>query len=138
MNCAVFAGRVGGDAELNYTKAGKAVASFSIAIDNGKDGDGNKRATTWIKAKLWEKRAEVLAQYIKKGICVIIQGPVSTEAWISKQNGEAQANIVCNVREFTFGGGNGDAGSPGQQEAKQQQQTASRDNGPITDEDIPF
>ena len=58
MNTAVFAGRVGTDAELNYTKSGKAVASFSIAIDNGKDQDGNKREATWIKAVLWEKKAE--------------------------------------------------------------------------------
>ena len=143
MNNAVFAGRVGSDAVLNYTKSGKAVADFSIAIDNGKDQDGNKRNATWIKAVLWEKKAEALAQYIKKGISVVVSGPVSTEAWISKKTSEAESKVIVTVRDFTFGGGSGDssgAGSPGQQEAKQQRAavTDPRAGSPISDEDIPF
>ncbi len=144
MNTAVFAGRVGNDAELNYTKSGKAVASFSIAIDNGKDQDGNKREATWIKAVLWEKKAEGLAKYILKGTSVVVSGPVSTEAWISKKSGEAESKIIVTVREFTFGGSSkNEAGSPGQQEGRAQQaakpQAADpRAGSPITDEYIPF
>ena len=52
MNNCVFAGRAGKDAELKYTQSGKAVASFSIAIDNGKDSNGEKRAPLWIIASL--------------------------------------------------------------------------------------
>ena len=140
MNNAVFAGRVGADAELNYTKAGKAVASFNIAIDNGKDVDGKKREATWVKCVLWEKRAESLSPYVKKGIVVIVSGPVSSEAWTSKQDGEAKARIVVNVREFTFGGSKSsdDAGSPGQQEGRAQQAAQPTGASPITDEDITF
>jgi single-strand DNA-binding protein len=137
MNTAVFAGRVGQDAELNYTKSGTAVASFSMAIDNGKDKDGQKRPATWIKAVLWEKRAESLAQYIKKGIVVIVSGPVSTEAWTSKQDGSAQAKIVCTVREFDFGGSKSEDNGE-QQSPRPAQAAAPQGASPITDEDIPF
>ncbi len=137
MNTSVFAGRVGQDAELNYTKSGTPVASFSMAIDNGKDKDGQKRAATWIKAVLWEKRAESLAPYIKKGIVVIVNGPVSTEAWISKQDGSAQAKIVCTVREFDFGGSKSEDGGE-QHSAPASKPAQTSGPSPITDEDIPF
>lgn len=103
MNVATFVGHVGKDAKLENTQGGKAVASFSLAIDNGKDGNGQKRDPTWIKAVLWEKKAEALAQHVTKGKQVAISGPVHVECWIGHDN-QAQAAIVCTVREFTFCG----------------------------------
>src|ERR1700683_2520092 len=105
MNTGTFAGHVGTAAKLEHTQGGKAVASFSMAIDNGKESNGQKRDPTWIKAVLWEKKAEALAQYITKGKMVVVSGPVRVEAWISRKGNEAQAVIVCTVRELTFGGG---------------------------------
>jgi single-strand DNA-binding protein len=104
MNIGTFAGHVGADAEVTTTRDGKSVASFRIAIDRGKDGE-RKLDPLWIKAVLWEKRAENLAPYIKKGLMVVVSGPVSVEAWLSAQSPSAQAMIVVTVREFTFGGG---------------------------------
>jgi single-strand DNA-binding protein len=101
MNVGAFVGHVGKDAKLERTQGGKAVASFSLALDNGKDAQGQKRDPTWIKCVLWEKKAEALAQHVTKGKMVAVSGPVSVEAWISKQ-GEAQAAIVVTVREFAF------------------------------------
>lgn len=64
-----------------------------------------KRDPTWIRCTLWERKAEALAKYITKGKMVVVSGPVDVECWISRQGGEAQAAIVCTVREFTFCGG---------------------------------
>lgn len=140
MNTAHFIGRVGKDAEVRYTQGGKAVADFSMALDNGKAQNGEKRPPTWVKAVLWEKKAEALAQYITKGKLVAVTGPVSTEAWVGKQDGNAQAKIVITVREFEFCGGpksEGTADGEGSQEAPARPQ-ADGSSGPITDEDIPF
>jgi len=104
MNVATFAGHVGKDANLEYTKSGKAVASFTFAVNNGKDESGKDRQPSWIKAVLWEKKAEALAKHITKGRMVAVSGPVSVEAWIDKQ-GAANAVVVVTVREFTFCGG---------------------------------
>jgi len=103
MNVATFAGRIGKDARLERTQGGKAVTSFSLAIDNGRDGDGKKRDPIWIRAVLWEKRAEALAPHITKGRMVAVSGPVHVEAWISHDN-SPQAAIVVTVHEFTFCG----------------------------------
>lgn len=139
MNTGHFIGRVGQDAEIRYTQQGKAVADFSMAIDNGKKEDGSKRPPTWIKAVLWEKKAEALAQYILKGKLVAVVGPVSTEAWVSKQDSSAQSKIVVTVREFEFCGGPKAEGQ-GEGDARPQaaQANAPTPSGPITDEDIPF
>ena len=141
MNSATFAGRVGADAELKYTQGGKAVADFNIAVDNGKDSEGQKRQPTWVKCVLWERKAEGLAQYIKKGSIVVVQGPVSTEAWISKQDGKPQSRIIVTVREFTFGGGAKTENSNAADDfgpAPVAQQPPQRESAPITDSDIPF
>ena len=143
MNSATFAGRVGADAELKYTQSGKAVADFNIAVDNGKDSEGQKRQPTWVKCVLWERKAEGLAQYVKKGGIVVVQGPVSTEAWISKQDGKAQSRIIVTVREFTFGGGAKENSSSAPADdfgpaPVAQSAPPQRASDPITDSDIPF
>lgn len=104
MNVATFAGHVGADAALATTKNGTSVASFNVAIANGKDEKGKDKPPLWIKAVLWEKRAENLSPHIKKGLMVVVSGPVSVEIW-NGRSGDAEAMIVCTVREFTFGSG---------------------------------
>src|ERR1700676_991475 len=63
MNNLTIIGRIGKVGELRYTQSGKAVVNFSVAVDNGKDSDGEKRAATWFEISLGEKQAEGLAQY---------------------------------------------------------------------------
>ena len=140
-------GRVGNDAEVTYTPNGLAVAKFSIAVDNGKDKDGNKKAATWMKCAIWRERGEKLAPHIKKGGVVAVSGDVDARAWTDKNSGEARCQMEINVNQFTFGGGKTDSGedggSPGQQEGRAQQTTAAlkaqdRASQPIDDTDIPF
>lgn len=60
-------GYVGRDAELRYIPNGKAVASFSLAVN-----DGDK--TMWVKVTMWDKLAEGLSQYVKKGTQLLVEG----------------------------------------------------------------
>lgn len=71
MQKLTIAGAVGKDSELRRTGSGDAVLSFSLAVDNGKDANGNKRDATWFDASIWGKRAEKLEAHIKKatGTC---------------------------------------------------------------------
>ena len=149
MNKGIFIGRVGADAELRYTPQGKAVASFSMALDNGKDANGEKKAPTWIKATLWENRAEKLAQYITKGKMVYVSGPVSCEAWIDKNSDDAKAKLTVNVHEFEFCGGSNkddEGGGHSPNPNAPSNRNSANSNAPtdyeaatqITDDDIPF
>lgn len=105
MKQITIAGRVGRDAELKQTTAGKTYASFSVAVDCGKDSNGEKRPSVWFDCTLWERRAEALAPHIRKGSFVVVSGDVSARAYVPKEGGEPKAVMSIRVGEFTFGGG---------------------------------
>lgn len=100
MQQLTIAGNVGKDAELRRTGNGDAVLGFSVAVDNGKDKNGNKRDSTWFDCSIWGKRAESLERYITKGTKVVLSGrPTARE-----HNGKAYLGI--SVNDLTFMGGN--------------------------------
>lgn len=93
----LLVGNVGRDAELRYIPNGKAVSSFSVAVsDNGK--------TMWVKVTMWEKTAENLSQYIKKGTQVLVEGklkfddagnpPTFESNGKTKSSFEVTANVI--------------------------------------------
>src|SRR3954451_16434544 len=63
MNVWTFSGRVGADAELRTTQSGEKVLSFRVANDIG---FGDRRTTQWVDCSMWGKRAESVANYVKK------------------------------------------------------------------------
>jgi len=106
MQNLVIAGNVGKDAVLRRTGNGDAVLGFSMAVDNGKDKEGNKRDATWFDCSIWGKRAESLERYITKGSKLVVSGRPTTRAH------EGKAYLGISINELTFMGG----GEQGQQE----------------------
>lgn len=99
MQQLTLAGTIGKDAEIRRTQSGEAVAGFSVAIDNGKDKQGNKRETTWIDCSLWGKRGEALGPFLTKGSRVAITGRPT----VREHNGKAY--LGCSVDQVTLLGG---------------------------------
>lgn len=77
-NKATLIGRLVRDAELKYTQNGKGVASFTIATD---DGYGENKTTDFIKVICWEKTAENVAKFTKKGSLVLVEGRIKTGSY---------------------------------------------------------
>jgi len=127
MQQLTIAGNVGKDAELRQTQNGDQVLNFSIAVDNGKDKDGNKRDATWFDCSLWGKRASSLQSYITKGTKLVVTGRPTTREY----NGKAY--LGCSVGELTFMGG-------GQQRDQQRSQGYGAGGSAMSDMDdeIPF
>jgi single-strand DNA-binding protein len=92
----LFSGRLTADAEVRNVKGDKKVTGFTVAInDRFKTKDGEKREiTTYVECSYWVNPG--LAEYLKKGGIVEIFGRVEARAW-KKQDGEAMANLICNV-----------------------------------------
>lgn len=67
MNLCIFIGNLTADPEMKYTENGKAVTTFSIAINNGKDKDGYERPPTYVDFEAWERLAETVAEFLSKG-----------------------------------------------------------------------
>lgn len=107
MQVLIIAGNVGKDAILRRTNSGDAVLGFSLAVDNGKDKNGNKRDATWYDCSIWGKRAESLERHITKGTKLTLTGrPTARE-----HNGKAYLGI--SVNDLTFMGGSSGGGDRG-------------------------
>ena len=130
MQKLIIAGNVGKDAELRRTQGGDPVLGFSLAVDTGKDKNGNKRESVWYDCSVWGKRAEALASHITKGSKLTLIGrPTARE-----HNGKAYLGI--SVDDLTFQGGGQQGGSQGYD-----QSPAPQGNGPSStdfDDEIPF
>lgn len=100
MNKTILIGRLGKDAELKVLGE-KKVAKFSLAVDDGKDREGNKK-TTWFFVTLFSKTAPVVAQYLTKGKQVAVEGSVSV---FKMQDGTPALQLSAFQVELLGGGG---------------------------------
>lgn len=130
MQVLIVAGNVGKDAELRRTNSGDAVLGFSLAVDNGKDKNGNKRDSTWYDCSIWGKRAESLQSYITKGTKLTLTGRPTTR----EHNGKAYLGIVVNDLTFMGGSQGGGDRQGGSAQDSYQAPPADRD----LDDEIPF
>lgn len=99
MQLIMLAGNVGKDAVIRTTQSGEKVLSFSLAIDNGKDKNGNRRDSTWYECSLWGKRAESLHPHITKGSKITLTGRPTARAY------EGKAYLGVSVDDLTLMGG---------------------------------
>jgi len=100
VNKVILVGRLGNDPEVRYTATGSAVANVSLATsENWKDkqtGEKQER-TEWHRIVFFSKLAEIVAQYLRKGSLIYVEGSLQTKKWQDK-NGEDRytTEIVAN------------------------------------------
>lgn len=73
MNSINLTGRITKDPELKHSKDGGAYCYFTIAVDDGKDTEGNRRAN-FVDCIAYKTQAEFLSKYIKKGYMLAVTG----------------------------------------------------------------
>jgi len=100
--------RIGRDVEVRHTSQGEAVANLALAFNYRNKGE---KATQWVEASLWGKRAEALAPYLAKGglISVTIDD-VHIETYEGR-NGSA-SKLVGRVSDIELAGGGQQAEQP--------------------------
>jgi single-strand DNA-binding protein len=86
VNKVIIVGNVGRDPEVRFTKAGTAVATFSVATsERFKDRDGDKQERTeWHRVVAWAQLADICGKYLRKGKQVYIEGRLQTRDWEDK------------------------------------------------------
>lgn len=101
INKVILIGRLTASPELRYTTSNNAVTTFSIAVDrNFKNEDGNKEAD-FINIVAWNKKAELIHQYLKKGDRVGIGGRLQVRKY-QNERGENRyvTEVVADEVEF--------------------------------------
>lgn len=148
LNLCVMTGRLGRDIELTYTQSGTAVCSPSIAVGGRKkEGDQWVKSVEWVPLVMWQRTAEVAAQYLRKGSHIRITGRFQTRSW--EQDGQKRYKSEVVVSEMQMLGIKGD-GQQSQETPQGRQQTQQQApvqptkvakgvmNPPPFDDDVPF
>lgn len=110
FNSCTLVGHLGRDPELRYTPNGKAVCNFSIAVKSSYAGrDGNKNEDTlWMRVSCWEKTAENVSKYTKKGDPVLVNGELKLNKFTDKDGNERETIELTAHRVVFLAGARGD------------------------------
>jgi|TARA_B100001079_G_scaffold133360_2_gene114215 single-strand DNA-binding protein len=87
INKVILIGNLGQDPDVRYSADGRAIANISVATtDSWKDKNTGERQdrTEWHRVVFFGKLAEIVAEYLKKGSQVYIEGRLQTRKWQDK------------------------------------------------------
>jgi single-strand DNA-binding protein len=100
MNKVIIVGRLTRDPEVRYTQTGKAVTSFSVAVDTG---FGENKRADFIPVVVWEKLAEVCGNNLTKGRRVLVEGRLQIRDYEKDGQKRRAADVVAQNVEFLDG-----------------------------------
>jgi single-strand DNA-binding protein len=155
VNKVILIGNLGKDPEMKFTQGGMPVAKFSIATNERfKDKDGNwQDRTEWHNIVAFQRLAEIIGQYLKKGGKCYIEGSLRTGSWDDKETGKKMYKTEIIANELVLLSGRGESGGEYAGSSRGAAASTSGNNfdqsapepehapagsSPITDEDIPF
>jgi single-strand DNA-binding protein len=98
------AGNLTADPELHFTPSGKAVANFSVVVNNRRV---DKRTNEWTdgtptfwRCQLWGQPAENLTESLTRGMRVLLTGRVETREWNDRQTDEKRTALELIVEKI--------------------------------------
>jgi len=105
----IIVGRLGNDPILRFTPSGQAICNISVATDHSyTDKSGNKvKQVTWFKVATFNKTAENVNQYLKKGSMVLVEGRMNSDengnpkVW-TRQDGSPAASYEVSAQVVKF------------------------------------
>src|SRR5271170_5269752 len=113
VNKVILLGNVGKDPEIRSTPSGTMVANFSLATtDRVKDATGNwTDRTEWHNLVAFQRTAEIIRDYVKKGSKLYVEGKIQTRSWDDKESGQKRYRTEIIVNDLSLLSGRGDEGS---------------------------
>lgn len=112
INKVILVGNLGKDPEMRYTPGGAAVANITIATsDSWKDKQSGEKQerTEWHRVVFFNRLAEVVGEYLKKGSQVYIEGRLQTRKW-QDQSGQDRYTTEVVASEMQMLGSRGGGG----------------------------
>jgi single-strand DNA-binding protein len=147
FNKVILAGNLTRDPELRYTPKGTAVARITLAVNRvytSGEGGEKKEEVSFVDVDIWGRQAEVIAQYMKKGRPLLVEGRLKQDTWEDKNTKQKQSKLKVVLESFSFIDSNrGDGG--GAVEAPHSRPAAGSAPAPEAggaeppqDDDVPF
>ncbi len=146
INKVIIVGNLGNDPETRYMPSGSAVTNLTVATNESwkdKATGEQKDRTEWHKVAMFNRLAEIAAEYLRKGSQVYIEGKLRTRKWQDK-NGQDRWTTEIIADEMQMLGSRGGAGGGGGSAPMSSGQGSSPPSAPPQagpddfDDDIPF
>jgi single-strand DNA-binding protein len=104
FNKVILAGNLTRDPEMRYTPKGTAVTKIGMAINRTwKSETGEtKEEVTFVDVDAFGRTAEVIAQYMKKGRPILIEGRLKLDQWEDKNTKQKQSKLKVIMESFSF------------------------------------
>jgi single-strand DNA-binding protein len=147
VNKVILLGNVGKDPEVKFLPSGLPVANLTLATsERFKDKAGEwQDKTEWHNLTAYQRVAEIIRDYVKKGNKLYVEGRIQTRSWDDQASGQKKYRTEIIVNELVLLSGRGDDGGG----SGPRSNTTSFDQRPpvqheefagteITDDDIPF
>ena len=100
MNKIVLIGRLARDPEVATTKSDLKVTTFTLAVDNPVNKDG-ERTASFIPCIAWKSTGEVIAKYMKKGSLLAVEGRLNQRSYTNKDGKIVYVTeVICNSVQF--------------------------------------
>jgi single-strand DNA-binding protein len=139
VNKVILLGNVGKDPEARSLPSGKTVANFSMATSESwkdKQTGEQKDKTEWHNLVVFDKKADIVVQYVKKGSQLYVEGKLQTRKWQDKEGRDRYTTEIL-IEDFQLLGGK--PGSERHESAPQQRAAATAPaEKSFEDDDIPF
>ena len=143
INKVILVGNLGADPETRYMPSGSAVTNLRLATnERRKDKQSGEftDVTEWHRVVMFDKLAEIAAEYLRKGSQVYIEGKIRTNKWQDKDgNDRYTTEIIANEMQMLGGRGGGGGsfggGAPQQSGGSSSPPQSAPDD---FDDDIPF
>ena len=138
FNKVILIGNLTRDIELKYLPKGTAVCNLSLAVNRRwKTESGEEKEDVYFaECKAFGKQAETIAQYVKKGHPLMVEGRLTREEWDDKKTGEKRSTTRIMIETFQFlkGRDEGAASAPRRETAP----TATAPKPDLDADDLPF
>lgn len=137
LNRVVLVGRLTRDPDLRYTQNGNAVANFTIACNRPFKNEQGENEADFINCVIWRKQAENLANYMKKGSQIGVDGRLQSRTYDDKDGKTVYVTeVVADSIQF-LESRNSSTNSKEQQNNQQNEQSNQAvQESPFTDEPI--
>lgn len=158
INKVILVGNVGQDPETRYMPNGGAVTNLSLATSEtwkDKNSGEQQERTEWHRVVFYQRLAEIVAEYVKKGSKLYVEGRLQTRSWEQDGVKRYSTEIIANDMQMLDsrsgggdGGGSWQGGGGGQNQAPRNSGGGNNSRGQSAppppgmdesfDDDIPF
>ena len=142
INKVILVGNLGADPETRYMPSGSAVTNLSVATSESwkdKQTGEQKDRTEWHKVAMFNRLAEIAAEYLRKGSQVYIEGKLRTRKWQDRDGNDRWTTEIIADEMQMLGGRGGGGSAPMSSGQSSAPPSAAPQSGPDDfDDDIPF